>query len=179
MRKTIIALGAIMATAYAANAKTLVVYYSATGVTQGVAEKIANATGGDLWKLEPAQPYTDADLSYTDPESRVMREHNSGNPHTELANPTPDNWAEYDTVFIGAPIWWYQASWVINEFLTQNDFGTKTVVPFVTSASSPLADSDTKMQSLATGGNWVAGQRFGYGTTADDVNAFVTRATAK
>lgn len=175
----IIALVAILATACAADAKTLVVYYSATGVTQGIAEKIANATGGDLWQLTPTQPYTDTDLSYTDPESRVMREHNSVNPHTELANPIPDNWAQYDTVFVGAPIWWGHASWVINDFLTKNDFGTKTVVPFVTSASSPLGDSDKKMQSLATGGNWASGQRFGYGATTDDVSAFVTRATAK
>ncbi len=179
MKKTIIALSAIFAATNAAHAKTLVVYYSATGTTERVAQMIANETGGDLWNLIPAQPYTDADLSYTDPESRVMREHNSGNPHTELTNPTPDNWSEYDTVFVGAPIWWYQASWVINDFLTQNDFGTKTVIPFVTSASSPLGDSDKKMQSLATGGNWMAGQRFGYGTTADDMGAFVTRTTEK
>lgn len=179
MKKLALTIGAIMAIAGTANAQTLVVYYSATGVTQGVAEQIAKSTGGDLWRLEPVTPYTDADLSYTDPSSRVMREHESHNTHTELSNPTPDNWAEYDTVFVGAPIWWYAASWVINDFLTKNDFGTKTVVPFVTSASSPLADSDKKMQSLATGGNWRDGQRFGYGTSQESVDAFVKRATGK
>lgn len=91
----------------------------------------------------------------------------------------PDNWAEYDTVFVGAPIWWGIASWVINDFLTQNDFGTKTVVPFVTSASSPLADSGKKMQDLATGGNWADGQRFGYGTTQEMVDTFVKQSTEK
>lgn len=179
MKKLALIIGAIMAMSGAVNAKTLVAYYSATGVTQGVAEQIAKSTGGDLWRLEPATPYTDADLSYTDSASRVMREHESGNPHTELSNPVPDNWSEYDTVFVGAPIWWGIASWVINDFLTKNDFGTKTVVPFVTSASSPLADSDKKMQDLATGGNWHDGQRFGYGTTQEMVDTFVKQSTEK
>lgn len=147
MKKTIIALSAILATACAANAKTLVVYYSATGTTERVAQMIANETGGSLWQLTPSQPYTSADLNYTDSNSRVVREHDSGNPHTELSNPTPDNWDEYDTVFVGAPIWWYQASWVINDFLQKNDFGMKTVVPFVTSVSSPLGDSDKKCKN--------------------------------
>lgn len=179
MKKLALAIGAIIALSITANAKTLVVYYSATGVTQGVAEQIAKSTDGDLWRLEPATPYTDADLNYTDSASRVMREHESGNPHTELSNPVPDNWAEYDTVFVGAPIWWYQASWVINDFLTKNDFGTKTVVPFVTSASSPLADSVKKMQDLATGGNWTDGQRFGYSTTQEMVDTFVKQSIGK
>ncbi len=90
----------------AKNGKTLVVYFSATGNTEEAANYIAEATGGDLFELVPADPYTDADLDWTDSNSRVTREHeNPDQREVELTQTTVDNWAEYDTVFIGYPIW--------------------------------------------------------------------------
>ena len=91
----------------ASDGKTLVVYYSATGNTEAVANYIADATGGDLFELEPVEPYTDEDLNYSDENSRVSREHEDESlRNVELTSTTVDNWDSYDTVFIGYPIWW-------------------------------------------------------------------------
>ena len=92
--------------------KTLVVYYSATGNTENVANYIATATDGDLFELEPAEPYSDADLNWTDDNSRVVREHDDESLRDiELVADTVENWDSYDTVFIGYPIWWGIAAW--------------------------------------------------------------------
>ena len=96
----------------AAGGKTLVVYFSATGNTKAAAEAIAAATGGDLLELEPAEPYTSADLDYNNAGSRVSREHNNETQRdVALKATTADNWADYDTVYFGYPIWWGIAAW--------------------------------------------------------------------
>lgn len=154
--------------------KTLVVYYSATGNTENVANYIAAATNGDLFKLEPAEPYSDADLDWTDDNSRVVREHdNPDERNIALLKSTVENWDEYDTIFIGYPIWWGIAAWPVNGFIEANDFTGKTVFPFCTSSSSGLGESGELLSEMAGTGDWQEGQRFRSGVSESDVTAWV------
>lgn len=153
---------------------TLVVYYSATGNTEQAANYIADITGGDLFELEPADPYTDADLNYSDDSSRVVREHdNPDERNVELVADTVDNWDEYDTVFIGYPIWWGIAAWPVDTFIEANDFTGKTVIPFCTSASSGLGESGQLLEEMAGTGNWLEGQRFSSGVSEEEVQSWL------
>lgn len=153
---------------------TLVVYYSATGNTEQAATYIADITGGDLFELEPADPYTDADLNYSDDSSRVVREHdNPDERNVELVADTVDNWDEYDTVFIGYPIWWGIAAWPVDTFIEANDFTGKTVIPFCTSASSGLGESGQLLEEMAGTGNWLEGQRFSSGVSEEEVQSWL------
>lgn len=152
----------------------LVVYYSATGNTENVANIIAETTGGDLFELEPVEPYTDEDLNYSDENSRVSREHEDESLRdVELASTTVDNWDSYDTVFIGYPIWWGIAAWPVDSFVENNDFTGKTVIPFVTSASSGLGESGQLLADMAGTGNWQEGMRFGSRPDEADVQEWV------
>lgn len=152
----------------------LVVYYSATGNTEAVAGYIAEATGGDLFKLEPVEPYTDADLNWTDENSRVTQEHEDESLRdVELVADTVDNWDSYDTVFIGYPIWWGIAAWPVDGFVEANDFTGKTVIPFCTSSSSGIGESGTRLAGLAGTGNWLDGQRFSGGASQESIAAWV------
>lgn len=154
--------------------KVLVAYFSATGNTETVANYIAQATGGNLFELVPADPYTSEDLNYNDDSSRVVYEHdNPEAQNIELTADTVDNWDEYDTVFIGYPIWWHIAAWPVNDFVTSNDFTGKTVIPFCTSASSGLGDSGDLLEEMAGTGDWLEGQRFGGGTSQETVQEWV------
>lgn len=153
---------------------TLVVYYSATGNTERVARFIADAAGGDLFALEPADPYTDDDLNWTDENSRVNAEHEDESQRDiELVSDTVDNWDDYSTVFIGYPIWWGIAAWPVNGFVKANDFTGKTVIPFCTSSSSGIGDSGDQLAELAGTGDWLEGERFSSGTDEDDVRAWI------
>ena len=139
----------------------LVVYFSAQNHTEAVANYIATATGGELFELVPVNPYSTADLNYSNSSSRVSLEHNN----TELQNvplvkDSVDNWENYDTVFIGYPIWWQIAAWPVNNFVKNNDFTGKTVIPFATSASSGLGQSGTLLAEMAGTSNWQTGMRF-------------------
>lgn len=141
--------------------RVLVAYFSATGNTAAVAETIAAATGGELFPLEPVTPYTDADLDYNDNNSRTSRERADASlQNVPLAAATVDGWDTYDTVFVGYPIWWGDAGWPVNGFVTGNDFTGKRVIPFCTSASSGLGQSGVRLAELAGTGNWEEGQRF-------------------
>ena len=154
--------------------KTLVVYYSATGNTENVANYIATATDGDLFELEPAEPYSDADLNWTDDNSRVVREHDDESLRDiELVADTVENWDSYDTVFIGYPIWWGIAAWPVNGFIEANDFTGKTVIPFCTSSSSGLGESGELLAEMAGTGDWQEGQRFRSDVSESDVTAWV------
>ena len=154
--------------------KVLVVYYSATGNTERVANAIAEATGGDLFELTPVEPYTDADLNWTDEDSRVVYEYeNPDQRDTELVTYAPDNWADYDVVFVGYPIWWYDAAWPVEGFVTENDFTDKTVIPFCTSSSSGIGESGERLAGLAGTGDWLEGERFRSSASDDDVQAWV------
>ena len=152
----------------------LVVYYSATGNTENVANIIAETTGGDLFELEPVEPYTDEDLNYSDENSRVSREHEDESLRdVELASTTVDNWDSYDTVFIGYPIWWGIAAWPVDTFVEANDFTGKTVIPFCTSSSSGLGESGSLLADLAGTGEWQEGMRFRSGVSEADVQDWV------
>lgn len=154
--------------------KTLVVYYSATGTTENVANYIAAATDADLFELEPVNPYSSDDLNWTDDNSRVVYEHDNPNARVvELASATVDNWDSYDTIFIGYPIWWHIAAWPVDGFVTANDFSGKTVIPFCTSSSSDLGESGELLAEAAGTGNWLAGERFSSGASAESVQAWV------
>lgn len=148
----------------------LVVYYSAIGSTEKAAEAIADATGGDLFTIEPVEPYTSADLDWTNSKSRVSVEHDDPDQRdVELVSTSVDNWDSYDTVFIGYPIWWGIAAWPMDGFVTANDFTGKTVIPFCTSASSGLGDSGNLLEEMAGSGNWLEGERFSSGESADTI----------
>ena len=157
-----------------AEGKTLVVYFSATGNTERVAEMIAETTGGDLFELEPADPYTDEDLNYNDENSRVSQEYaDESLRNVELAAATVDGFDEYETVFIGYPVWWGIAAWPVNTFIEANDFTGKTVIPFCTSASSGLGESGELLAELAGTGDWQEGMRFRSSVSEEDVTAWV------
>lgn len=139
----------------------LIVYFSATNNTEKIAGYISDITGGTLFELEPQQPYTHEDLGYTSDTSRVYKEHaDESLRNVPLVKATPDNWEDYETVFVGYPIWWGIAAWPVNGFITANDFSGKTVIPFCTSSSSSVGNSDTLLKEMATGGDWKAGKRF-------------------
>ena len=143
----------------ASGGKTLVIYFSATGNTKAAAEAIAAATGGDLLELEPAEPYTSADLDYNNADSRVSREHDDETLRdVALKTTTVANWADYDTVYIGYPIWWGIAAWPVDTFVKANDFTGKTVIPFCTSATSDIGDSGKLLAQMAGTGEWLDGQ---------------------
>lgn len=134
--------------------KTLVVYYSASGNTENVSNVIAKTLGADLFELEPVEPYSNDDLNWTNDDSRVTREHeNEDERDAELVSATVDNWSEYDTVFIGYPIWWGIAAWPVDEFIETNDFTGKTVIPFATSASSGMGQSGELLAEMAGTGD--------------------------
>ena len=146
----------------AAVGNVLVAYFSATGNTEGVATAIAERLGAGVFAIEAAQPYTEADLNYNDDASRTSVERADGT-NPELAQLTPDGWADYDTVLLGYPIWWGEAAWPSRTFVVGNDFTGKTVVPFCTSASSGIGDSADGLEELAGSGSWLEGERFSAG----------------
>lgn len=152
----------------------LVVYYSATGNTAQVAQYIADSTGGDLFEIQPVEPYTDDDLNWTDDNSRVSQEHaDESLRDVELVADSVDNWDQYDTVFIGYPIWWGIAAWPVDGFVEANDFSGKTVIPFCTSSSSGLGESGQLLADMAGTGDWQEGQRFRSGASQEDVQSWI------
>ena len=154
--------------------KTLVVYFSATGNTERVAEVIADTTGGELFELEPVDPYTDEDLNYNDDNSRVSQEYaDESLRNVELVADTVDDWQDVERIYIGYPVWWGIAAWPVNTFVEANDFTGKTVIPFCTSASSGLGDSGELLAELAGTGDWQEGMRFRSSVSDEDVAAWV------
>lgn len=154
--------------------KVLVVYYSATGNTKAAAKSISDATGGDMFEIEPKEAYTNDDLDWTNDNSRVSKEHDDESLRdVELKTTTVKNWDSYDTVFIGYPIWWYVAAWPVNTFVKNNDFSGKTVIPFCTSASSGIADSGQRLADMAGTGDWQDGERFSSGASESEVADWV------
>ena len=158
----------------AGTGNVLVVYYSASGKTEAVANYIAEAAGGDLFEITPAEPYTDEDLNWTDENSRVTREHEDESLRDVALTATEvENWDSYDTVFIGYPIWWGIAAWPVDGFVEANDFTGKTVIPFCTSSSSSLGESGALLAELAGSGDWQDGERFRSGAAQSDIEAWV------
>ena len=154
--------------------KTLVVYYSASGNTERVAKDIAEAAGADLFEIVPTEVYTSEDLNWTNPDSRVSREHDDESLRdVPLTTTEVPDWDSYDTVFIGYPIWWGIAAWPVDTFVKNNDFTGKTVIPFATSTSSGMGQSGSLLADMAGTGEWQEGQRFSSGVSSDDVQSWV------
>ena len=152
------------------SSKTLVVYFSASGSTKAVAETIADELDADIFELVPTQPYSSDDLNWTVSGSRVNREHDDESLRDiALTQTTPANWDDYGTVLIGYPIWWGIAAWPVNNFVKNNDFTGKTVIPFCTSSSSGLGQSGDLLENMANGGTWQSGQRFSSGASSSTV----------
>lgn len=154
--------------------KVLVVYYSGSGHTARVAADIAEAADADLFEITPVEPYSSDDLDYTNRSSRVVQEYEDESLR-DIALTTTDvsDWDSYDTVFIGYPIWWQIAAWPVNNFVKNNDFTGKTVIPFATSASSGMGESGTLLEEMAGTGDWQEGQRFSSSAAKEDVQAWV------
>lgn len=158
----------------AAANKTLVVYYSASGNTRRVAEAIAQAANTDLFEIVPTEVYTNEDLNWTNPNSRVSREHDDESLRdVPLTTTEVPDWDSYDTVLLGYPIWWGIVAWPVNNFVKANDFTGKTVIPFATSSSSGMGQSGSLLAEMANGGDWQQGQRFSSGASEADVQAWV------
>ena len=149
-------------------AKALVTYFSASGVTASVAEKLANAIGADLFEIRPEVPYTRADLNWMDKKSRSTIEMNDRACRPAIADKVADM-AQYDAVFVGFPVWWYREPSIIDTFMEAYDFAGKTVVPFCTSGGSGLGEAGDNMQKLAPGSKVVSGKRFRGGVSADEL----------
>lgn len=125
----------------------MVAYFSASGVTARVAEEIANATGGDLYEIRPAEPYSSADLDWTDKKSRSTIEMNDPACRPAIAAPAVDI-NQYETVFVGFPIWWYVEPRIVDTFLENHDFSGKTVIPFATSGGSSISGAEKSIKEL-------------------------------
>lgn len=139
--------------------RVLVAYFSASGITAQVAEKLSKALGGDLHEITPAVTYTKADLDWMDENSRSSVEMKDKSFRPAVANQV-ENMEEYDVIFIGFPIWWYTAPTIINTFLEKYDLSGKTIVPFATSGSSQMGQTNDDLKGSCEGAVLVEGKRF-------------------
>lgn len=137
----------------------LVVYFSATNTTEGVAKSLAEGLGADIYEIVPDEPYTSADLNYSDNKSRATAEMNDPGARPAISG-SVDNMSQYDVIFLGYPIWWGEAPRIMSTFIESYDFSGKTIVPFCTSGSSGFGDSDSSLKSAASNATWISGMRF-------------------
>ena len=137
--------------------KKLVAYFSASGVRKNVAERLAKAVDADLFEIKPQVPYTNADLDWMNKKSRSSVEMSNPDSRPAIAETLP-NMQDYDTVFVGFPIWWYVAPTIINTFLESYDFSGKTMVPFATSGSSGMGKTVDVLKKVCPSANWNAGK---------------------
>ena len=140
--------------------KALVAYFSASGTTASLAEKLAEVTGADLFEIRPEVPYTRADLNWMNKNSRSSLEMNDRSARPAIGSRV-ENMAQYDVIFVGFPIWWYREPSIIDTFMEAYDFSGKTIVPLATSGGSGMDDSSVNMQALAKGAAVTSGKRFG------------------
>ncbi|MCC8170108.1 MAG: flavodoxin [Oscillospiraceae bacterium] len=152
--------------------KALVAYFSNTGNTEGMAEYIAEIIGGDLFEIVPEEPYTDEDLNYNDSSSRSSLEMNDPSSRPAISSVVEDM-EQYNTIYIGYPIWWGDAPRIISTFLESYDFSGKNIIPFCTSASSGIGTSAENLQSLTADAEWYDGRRFAASASKNDVEAWI------
>ncbi|HAJ77849.1 MAG TPA: flavodoxin [Clostridiales bacterium] len=138
--------------------KVLVAYFSASGTTKRVAEKLAKASSGDLFEIEPTQEYTNEDLNWMNKNSRSTVEMADRNCRPEIKNKT--DISKYDYIFVGFPVWWYREPSIIDTFMESYDFVGKTIIPFATSGGSNLGETPNNMQNLAPKAKVLSGKRF-------------------
>lgn len=153
-------------------AKILVVYFSATNTTEGVAETIADSLSADIYEIVPEQPYTDADLNYHDDNSRSTIEMNDSSVRPAISGSVEDM-EQYDIVFIGYPIWWSEAPRIVSTFMESYDFSGKTIVPFCTSGGSEVGFSATNLEALTSGAAWLPGTRLNGGSSHETIADWV------
>ena len=160
-------------TTQSADTNVLVAYFSATGNTKTVAEQIADVTGGELYEIEPAEPYTSEDLDYNNDDCRANLEMNDDTARPEIAG-TIENIEQYDTIYLGYPIWWGNAPRIMNTFVETYDLSGKTMVPFCTSGGSGISTSVDTLQELAGDGiTWMEGQRIDRDVSADEISQWI------
>ena len=154
------------------NNNVLVAYFSATGNTRGVAERLATATGADLFEIQPETLYTDDDLNWRNDKSRSSIEMGNKDSRPVIAN-TIDDISKYDTIFLGFPIWWGREPSIVDTFVTSYDFAGKKIIPFATSGSTPsTAEAAENMRSLAPNVSIPNGARFPVDVTADELKTW-------
>lgn len=153
--------------------KKLVAYFSASngGVTRGVAERLAQAVGADLFEIEPEVAYTAADLDWTNKKSRSSVEM-ADKAFRPAIKGVPVNLADYDEVFIGFPIWWYVAPTIVNTFVEAGDFTGKKIALFATSGSSQMGKSMDELKPSAPAAEWVGQKRFAASASAEELKAW-------
>lgn len=152
--------------------KVLIAYFSATNNTENIANHLNDILDADLYEIVPETPYTADDLNYNDSSSRSSQEMNTPDSRPVISG-NVENMEQYDVIFLGYPIWWGEAPRIINTFLESYDLSGKTIVPFCTSASSPLGSSATKLQDVTDSATWLEGQRFSGGASVSDVQSWV------
>jgi flavodoxin len=154
--------------------KVLVAYFSASGVTKKVAETIAEVTQGDIYEIKPKVPYTSADLDWRDKNSRSTVEMRDPNSRPAIAN-SVENFSDYDTIFVGFPIWWYVAPSIVNTFLESYDFTGKTIVPFATSGGSGFGETETKLKALLPSNvSWKSGKLLNGNVSKETVSTWIS-----
>lgn len=156
----------------AAHSDVLVAYFSATGTTKGVAEKIASITGGDLYEILAAQPYTEDDLNYNDDNSRSTTEQNDKNVRPEIGS-EDISLEGYKTIYLGFPIWWGEEPRILDTFVEKYSFDGITVIPFCTSGGSGIGRSGPNMEALAGSGTWLGGERFSGSVSEADLQSWI------
>lgn len=139
--------------------KVLVAYFTNTGNTKGIAEKIADSVGATLFAIEPVDPYTSSDLDYNNDDARCMKELSDPSSRPEIAN-TVGSWQDYDIVFLGYPLWWSRTPPIMQTFVESYDWTGKTAIPFCTSGSSDIGTSANVLENEAPGSTWLDGRRF-------------------
>lgn len=151
---------------------TLVVYFSATGTTKGVAEKIAAVTDADMYEIVPAEPYSSADLDWNDDNSRTTTEMNDKNARPEIGSGDV-SLEGYSRVYIGYPIWWGDAPRIMSTFVEKYDFEGKTVIPFCTSGGSGIGMSGDNLKEQAGSGNWLAGDKLDSDISEEELKTWI------
>ena len=155
-----------------AGKETLVIFFSKTGNTRKVAEKIAAVTGADIHEIKAAKEYTEADLDWNDPDSRTTREQNDDSARPEIGS-DPVSLKGYKTVYIGYPIWWGEEPRIMDTFVESCDFDGVTVIPFCTSGSSGIGSSGKNLAENAGSGNWLEGNRFESGVSEEELRSWI------
>ena len=155
-----------------AHSDVLVAYFSATGTTKGVAERIAAVTGGDLYEILAAEPYTDDDLNYNDSSSRSTSEQNDKNARPQIGS-EDISLEGYKTIYLGFPIWWGEEPRILDTFVEKYSFEGITVIPFCTSGGSGIGRSGPNMEALAGTGTWLEGKRFSGSVSEADLQAWI------
>lgn len=148
--------------------KILVAYFSASGVTEGVAKKLANAVGGDIFEILPVIPYSHADLDWKNPNSRSSLEMKDASSRPQIAGRVEDI-GSYNAVFLGFPIWWYIAPTIINTFLEEYNFADKKIIPFATAGSCEMGETNAHLAPSCPDAILVEGKRFLPDVTVEDL----------